>query len=545
MTPGPTFVLTRRDAATVVVTEAGVGESALAVTELASFVADQEPAGPRWVWDDTARWYPALLAAGVRVARCVDLRLQHAVLRRSGWVDQATMTGDDVAGWDALPPVVERSDALFDVHDHLASLDIVAEHDRQLHAVATSRAPAALQLLLAAESAAGLTAAEMTHVGLPWRAEVHRRILTEQLGARPRPGARPPRLEPLVQNIRAALTAPTLNPDSPADLLAALQRAGIAVTDTRSWTLQRVDHPGIADLLEYKRLMRLHAANGWHWLDTWVRDGRYRTTYLPGGVVTGRWAATGGGALSLPAPLRPCVVADDGWQLVVADVAQLEPRVLAAMSGDREMATAARGADLYEGLVATGAVETRAEAKLGMLGAMYGGTTGDSGRVVERLRRRFPRAFDTVESAARAGERGDVVHSRLGRGSPVPTAAWVGRLPADDAQNASDQREARSWGRFTRNFVVQGTGAEWALCWLASLRRALWELGPAGPLERRPHLAFFLHDEVVVHTPEHLAEPVAAAVEAAAVEATRMVFGTFPIDFPLDVAVVRAYDEAG
>ncbi|MHA3701461.1 bifunctional 3'-5' exonuclease/DNA polymerase [Jatrophihabitans sp. YIM 134969] len=540
-----TFVLTRRDPGTVAVAEVGGATVDVAAGDLAGWVAEREAPGTRWVWDDTARWYPALLAAGVRVAQCTDLRLQHVVLRHSPWVDQALWDPADAARWDALEPAATAvEDTLFDVADHVASLDVTAEFDRQRRAVASSSDPGRLTLLLAAESAAALAAAEMTFVGLPWRADVHRALLADLLGERPRAGERPPKLEPLVDQARAALGAPGLNPDSPADLLTALRRAGLDVTDTRSWTLERVDHPAVAPLLEYRRLMRLHTANGWHWLDTWVRDGRYRTRYLPGGVVTGRWAATGGGALSLPGPLRPSVVADDGWRLVVADVAQLEPRVLAAMAGDLDMARAARGADLYQGLVDAGAVETRADAKVGMLGAMYGGTSGDSGRIVERLKRRFPRAFDTVEAAARAGERGEVVHSRLGRGSPRPTATWVGRLPADEAEAAADRRDARSWGRFTRNFVVQGTGAEWALCWLATLRRSLWELG-TGPLPERPHLVFFLHDEVVVHTPAPLADAVVEAVQAAALDATRLLFADFPLEFPLDVAVVEAYDQAG
>src|SRR5690349_13193633 len=37
-------------------------------------------AAPRWVWNDAPAWYPALLAAGVRLARCHDLRLCHAIL---------------------------------------------------------------------------------------------------------------------------------------------------------------------------------------------------------------------------------------------------------------------------------------------------------------------------------------------------------------------------------------------------------------------------------------------------------------------------------
>ena len=74
--------------------------------------------------------------------------------------------------------------------------------------------------------------------------------------------------------------------------------------------------------------------------------------------------------------------------------------------------------------------------------------------------------------------------------------------PPDEAARGEDRdRHRRAWGRFTRNFVVQGTGAEWALCWLADLRNRLWRLGGAARCDARPHLVFFLHDEVVVHTP--------------------------------------------
>jgi DNA polymerase-1 len=186
---------------------------------------------------------------------------------------------------------------------------------------------------------------------------------------------------------------------------------------------------------------------------------------------------------------------------------------------------------------------------------MYGGTRGESGRMMPRLTRRYPRAIGLVEEAARAGERGEVVHTLLGRGSPVPSGAWADRPgdldePPDPAGSREEQdRSRRAWGRFTRNFVVQGTAAEWALCWLADLRNRLWRLGAGrmgeGRLEQRPHLVFFLHDEVVVHTPAHLADEVVAEVRAAAAEAGRLLFGGFPLDFPLDVAVVRSWADAG
>ena len=54
--------------------------------------------------------------------------------------------------------------------------------------------------------------------------------------------------------------------------------------------------------------------------------------------------------------------------------------------------------------------------------------------------------------------------------------------------------QARDWGRFTRNFVVQASAAEWALCWMADLRNRLTALAPGRPLTESPHLVYFLHD---------------------------------------------------
>ena len=522
----------------------------MAADALPENVRERERTDVRWVWDDTTRWYPALLRAGVRVARCTDLRLAHALLRRSPLAERSLLASDDAAGWAALAPVTPGEPALFPLDDPADRLDPLAEHGRQ-RAVLAASADGRLALLVAAESSGALVAAEMTAAGLPWRADVHERLLIAALGPRPVAGQRPPVLEGLLAQVRAALRTPDLNADSPGALLTALRTAGLPVEDTRSWTLEQLDHPAVPPLLEYKKLARLHQANGWAWLATWVRDGRFRPVFVPGGVVTGRWATSGGGALSVPAQVRAAAVADEGWRFVVADVAQLEPRVLAAMSGDTSMAEAARSTDLYQGMVDAGVVETRAQAKVGILGAMYGGTRGESGRMLPRLTRRYPRAVGLVEDAARAGERGEVVHTLLGRGSPLPSAEWaeravdLGEAPDGDAAPRDADRRRRAWGRFTRNFVVQGTAAEWALCWMADLRNRLWRLGGEGRLEDRPHLVFFLHDEVVVHAPEHLAEAAADEVRAAAAEAGRLLFGAFPVDFPLDVAVVRSWADAG
>ena len=65
-----------------------------------------------------------------------------------------------------------------------------------------------------------------------------------------------------------------------------------------------------------------------------------------------------------------------------------------------------------------------------------------------------------------------------------------------------------------------------------------------GPVTAGPHMVFFVHDELVVHAPAADAEWVAEQVRAAAVDAGRIMFGGFPVTFPLTVAVVRSYDQA-
>ncbi|TCL86142.1 DNA polymerase-1 [Curtobacterium sp. PhB142] len=525
---------------------------------LPAFVAAHDAPSVRWVWDDTARWYPAVLGAGGRVGRCVDLRLCRRILRAALAARGSALAAASADALDA--PVAEArvvrptqaqlfDDALFTASVPDDDVDPVAEFRAQLAAVAGSTSPGALRLLTTAESAGALVAAEMLHAGLPWRADVHERLLEETLGPRVPYGVRPRRLEEIATVVRERLDDPTLNPDSPADVLRSLRRAGLMVTSTRKWELQEIEHPVIEPLLEYKRLARLLTANGWTWLDEWVRDGRFHPKYVVGGVVTGRWAADGGGAMQLPKGIRGAVIADPGWKLVVADAAQLEPRVLAAMAGDRAMASAGDGRDLYDGVVASGAVETRQQAKVAMLGAMYGATQGEGGRLVPRLVRAFPRALDLVERAARAGERGEAVTTLLGRTSPVPESSWFEArnqaytVEGTPAMQRAVESRARSWGRFTRNFVVQGTAAEWALAWMGSLRSRLAARFP-GAVTDGPHLVFFVHDEIVVHAPEEHAEWVATQIREAAVDAGRLLFQDFPVTFPLSVAVVGAYSEA-
>ena len=153
---------------------------------------------------------------------------------------------------------------------------VAQELGAQKRAIASSTYPARLTLLLSAESAGALVAAEMQYEGIPWREDLHRRLLNDLLGPEPTATcAHPEKLEALAVQLRTALNAPSLNPDSPQDLMRALHRAGIEAKSTRSWELQEFNHPAIEPLLTYRKLSRLFTTNGWNWLQQWVTDGRF------------------------------------------------------------------------------------------------------------------------------------------------------------------------------------------------------------------------------------------------------------------------------
>ncbi|MFT4471651.1 bifunctional 3'-5' exonuclease/DNA polymerase [Arthrobacter sulfonylureivorans] len=524
--------------------------------KLPETVRNLDAEAPRWVFESTRDDYLPLLAAGAGVDRSHDLALVRSILSLSVYAPdteyiralrEKPLVHQDDELPRQLPPLQPSPDqfTLFDAPQASGTAleDLVAELQDQLAAVAASPQRGRLQLLLAAESAGALIAAEMEHSGVPWSEDIHLDILSSHLGARPREGQRPEKLENLAIKLGQELANPNFSPDSPQQLIRALHRAGIEVKTTSSWELKEHSHPAIEPLLQYRKLSRLFTANGWTWLDAWVRDGRFRPEYVVGGVVTGRWASRGGGALQIPGQIRDAVRPDPGRKLIVADAAQLEPRVLAALAQDSALAAAGRGKDLYQGIADVGFGGDRAKAKIAMLGAMYGATTGESGRLMPQLTRTYPKAIAVVERAARAGEAGQVVSSYLGRSCPPPSDRW---LAAQRTTTAEEQRRAdglaRSRGRFTRNFVVQSTAAEWALCWLAELRRRLRACAAEGsPVGE---MVFFLHDEVMLHVREDRTEVARRLVEESAAAATRLVFGRIPVDFPVSVAVVDSYADA-
>ncbi|MEU4392247.1 bifunctional 3'-5' exonuclease/DNA polymerase [Kribbella sp. NPDC023855] len=533
---------------------------------LAALHPDGQPAGPvlrepdlaaavgsrpqvtRWVWRSTPEIYPRLLASGVRVERCYDIECAEVLLLghegrlgepRSAAAAWARLSGKPVPPDPPLRAATPgEQSSLFEIQEEPIAFEaLLRVYADQLRRHQLAEHPDRMRLLTASESSGMLVAAEMDRAGLPWSAERHRALLTELLGERFAGGGEPRRLTELAEQISEAFGR-RVRPELPADVLKAFKQAGFQVTSTRKWELERIDHPAVAPLLEYKTLYRIYTANGWSWLSDWIHDGRFRPGFIPGGTVSGRWVTNGGGGLQIPKVIRRAVIADPGWRLVVADASQLEPRVLAAISRDPGlMEVAGDAGDLYKAVSDKAFSGDRATAKLAVLGAVYGQTSGDGLKNLAALRKRFPKAVAYVDDAARAGEEGRLVRTWLGRtcppsGSPIDDALLEG--PSEERQ--TDSKHARARGRFTRNFVVQGSAADWALLMMAALRQSITDL--------KAELVFFQHDEVIVHCPAEEAEEVATAIQAAGDLAGRITFGETPTRFPFTTAIVECYADA-
>jgi DNA polymerase-1 len=516
---------------------------------------------PRWVCWSAARDLAPLTAAGGVLARAWDVAEAHRLLL-GGWdaepgacwaaahgIPLATVppppTGDlfdAAATGDAAPASLVRPDG--HLRPDAADPERLADDEALLGWAAAALETAARQERQAAatdprlvgtvhaESAAALLCLELERDGLPVDRPVLERLVTEAAGPRPRTeadaaGARHARDATVLRHVPGRESTDLRNP---ADVRAMLAAVGVDVPSTRKHVLERYRgvHPVVGALLDWRRAERVATTYGHRWLDTAVGpDDRLR----------GRWAACDGaggrmtadsGLHNLPAALRPGVAAAPGHVLVRADLGQVEPRVLAVVSGDRAFAAASAQDDLYAPVAARLGVE-RGVAKVAVLAAMYGQRSGAAGEALRGLERAYPVAMGFLDAAYAAGVRGERVRTFGGR--LVDTRRVLGGRPpgVDPALDAAR-------GRFARNAVVQGAAAELFKAWAATVRATT---RPAGG-----QVVLCLHDELLVHAPEDRADEVVALVDRALLDAARRWSGGGPVRFVTDTAVMRRWSDA-
>jgi len=495
------------------------GSRVVTTDDPAQVIHELAGSDPRWLWWSARTDAPALLDAGVTPRTCWDLgavaRLLHGGSRDDPaaiWAAQHALATPprpqdeiDLLAHDDTGAAPVRDDGQLSrtwlsdgpgrsLDTALRWAELAVELQRQqadsLMALPDPRRaprPPGLSTLTAhAESAAALLAVELSRDGLPVARAALGDLLRPIIGPPPVDDAHAESRRRARDDVVRRLFPHSESVDlrNPAQVKEMLVRVGLDIPDTRSWRLEphAATSPPVAALLSWRRAERLATTYGWSWLDRHVgTDGRLR----------GEWSAAEGagrmtasaGLHNMPAELRAGVCAEPGQVFVRADLGQVEPRVLAVVSGDDALAQAARDDDMYAPVAARLGCD-RPTAKVAVLAAMYGQTSGTAGNALRQMETAYPRALAYLRAAEEAGRTGQDLRT------------YGGRL----------LRMRAGWGRFARNAMVQGAAAELFKAWAATVRVRL----PAGA-----QIVLCLHDELLVHAPADAAEEVAAVVSEA------------------------------
>ncbi|ASZ75209.1 DNA polymerase I [Mycobacterium phage MissWhite] len=290
--------------------------------------------------------------------------------------------------------------------------------------------------------------------------------------------------------------------NSTEDVAEALEEMGVKITGRTDTGKRKVDKDLLAKLIdegnELAAIVKETKKLG-KWRKTWVQtflderdaEDRCHTFVNPLQARTSRMSITGIPAQTLPSgdpTVRRCFLADPGEVIASVDYKTQELRVLAALSGDRNMIEAfANGADLHQ-MTADAAGVPRKVGKTANFQKVYGGgpkalaeAVGISIPVAKRVHEAFSATYPGVERlskklAAEAGRNGYIVNG-MGR-----------RLPVDSSRTYS-----------ALNYMIQSSSRD-VTC------RALIRLHEAG---YTPYLRLPIHDEIVASLPAEHAEKAA------------------------------------
>ena len=519
---------------------------------------------PRWVWwsKSTAS---SLVELGIHPSKCWDLSAVHRLIV-GGWragpanvwallqdLDPATIPSD--LPIDLFTSVDELGDERAPIRpdghlrpdwvkgawatepERVMRWAVLAQdlQIRQHELLAAAPDGDRRRMTAMSESAAELICAELEHDGLPFDRAVAESIVAGFVGPRPANATEErERLAELDQRVLAHLPAGTgFDLRSPDQVKSLLRRVGIEVPDTRAWRLEQLRdaHPIIEPLLEWRRAERIRTTFGYPWIDDNVgRDGRLRGKWTGSDGAAGRMTATAG-LHNMPSEMRPAIVAEPGYVFVRADLGQIEPRILAAVSGDARLASATHEDDMYAP-VAERLRVGRDIAKVAVLGAMYGQTTGKGAEALAGLEREYPIAMGYLRAADEAAQGGNDLRTYGGRRIPMSGAI------ADEMSDRDARSRAAARGRYGRNALVQGAAAEFFKMWAVLVRARGTELSA--------RIVLCLHDELVVHAAMEHSDTTAALLESCLDEAARRWAppSTVSVRFVADVSIITRWSDA-
>lgn len=328
-----------------------------------------------------------------------------------------------------------------------------------------------------------------------------------------------------------------VNPDSPSQILAALKAMGIPVESTGKNALISLadEYPVINTMLEYRRYSKAVSS----FTDKFPKHinpvtGRIHANYNQYGAASGRASASNPNLQQVPRgkEVRSCFIPTPGYKLCISDFSQVELRVAAEISGDRTMISAyQKGEDLHKltaALVNKKSLDQvtkteRQAAKAINFGLIYGcgakrlkqQAKSDYGvdltlEQCETFRKKY---FESYSGIARW-------HRQLINDKLVETRTLSGRR--------RQWKEELPWVTALAPSIVSGTAADIAKVALAKLPTVLEGTGA--------RLIGFIHDEILLESPEATADEAARILQDCMIRAGETYLKLVPVEVEACVA---------
>ena len=334
----------------------------------------------------------------------------------------------------------------------------------------------------------------------------------------------------------------TINPNSPQQVLAALQAFGILVNSTNQKELVPLakHYPVIRALLDYRHLSKITAT----FADSLPKHihpitGRIHPTYYQLGARSGRFSCRNPPLQTIPrdAAARNCFVAAPGYQIVQADYSQIELRIVARLSGDAQMQRAYRkGEDLHRltaALVTGKAIadvseEDRRLAKAINFGLVYGMGAA-----------KFQSYAETKYGVSLSLEQAKAFRKRFFE-AYAGVAEWHETIKRSYIRGTKESRtlagRRRKWAEKPRlaellNHPVQGLNADITKLALVKLVKVLADTGA--------RLICTVHDEILLECPTVEMEHVSRLLNRCMIAAAQKFL--YPIPVVVDIRVSASW----
>lgn len=270
------------------------------------------------------------------------------------------------------------------------------------------------------------------------------------------------------------------------------------------------DYPIVSEILEYRGLAKLKStyADG---LGNYIsKDNRIHTTFNQTITATGRLSSTEPNLQNIPMRMelgrliRKVFVPKEGYVFMDADYSQIELRILAHMSGDKQLIEAYRTEQDIHRITASQVFHTpfeevtdlqRRNAKAVNFGIVYGIssfglsqdlsiTRKEAAKYIEKYFETYPKVKEFLDDTVQKAKEDGYITTLFGRWRPVP-----------ELKSANFMQ--RSFGeRVAMNSPIQGTAAD--IMKIAMLRVS--EQLKAQKLKSK--LILQVHDELLIETAE-------------------------------------------